>query len=858
MKLSAGNNKIIANLRPVKYTLDAAVKKETVSPVSVKGDTIIFHASAVKVNKGESAIDVLEQMPGVEVSSSSVTVLGETVQNVYIDGALLFGNAPMKALNNLPAEEVVTIKSFQEYANKDPRHKISKNESKQRSLDISTKSKSKGVFLINAIAGAGYDTDTSFHKFRYTTGANFSRFSEKLQVFCNFNINNINDGSLRQRGNSFRQAAEGGAADLRDFSVSLGFNRNWMSPTTRNFKLGSTGLSYSYSDKYNVNESVTERIYFPTSDYSSRSSESSSYSSTTNKEHRFSVNGMKSLPDGSVSAGVSMSLGDNQSTSRSRMYNRQDNLSPQGTSSSTLTDGDSKSFGANLNISKGFFNKLRLGTAVSLSTGNSDAGTSKIDTTTSTVTNTILDIATDSDSRSFNISPSVRYELTDRSSLSLNYSYNNSYSQSERWAFDVTDPAMSVIDSVNTQIRTNDNNTHSTGLGFRTAFGQEDNIIFATGLDFVSTGLNRSDDFPEEEPVYSRRFNSLRPHMSFNTNSQINHWSASWSSSNSTPSIEQLRPRLNNTNLYSVSAGNPDLKQSTQHSFRVGYSTILGKSAKEAFSEVDDFGPMGGPGRERFVDSRFATFETNASFNVSSDVIVGKKTYFSQATMLLDYSYLMPAQSTFSTYENADAAYSASLSANVGVPLQKIKCTLTSKVSMNWDKSPSYINSVLTQTQNLRPTLGLGLRSNISRSIRFNIRGNASYVHSENDSNGKTDYFTEALRAGFELNNILKLMYVGGNYTKTFMQGISYTSIADNILDLNAGCRFGPRNNYDFAFKVHDLFNKTSGFSTSMTGDYVSNSWKHNFGRYVLFTFTYHFTSMKGGGGGMMRGGGPM
>ena len=75
-------------------------------PVAVDKDTIIFRASAVKINKGEMAIDILAQMPGVEITESSATVLNEDVKRVYVDGALLFGNAPMNALNNLPVTRV--------------------------------------------------------------------------------------------------------------------------------------------------------------------------------------------------------------------------------------------------------------------------------------------------------------------------------------------------------------------------------------------------------------------------------------------------------------------------------------------------------------------------------------------------------------------------------------------------------------------------------------------------------------------------------------------------------------------------------------------------------------------------------
>ena len=61
---------------------------------------------------------------------------------------------------------------------------------------------------------------------------------------------------------------------------------------------------------------------------------------------------------------------------------------------------------------------------------------------------------------------------------------------------------------------------------------------------------------------------------------------------------------------------------------------------------------------------------------------------------------------------------------------------------------------------------------------------------------------------------------------------------------------------------VHDLFNKTSGFSTSTHADYVANSWNHSFGRYVMLTLAYRFSRLgnqgggPGGPGGGMRGGG--
>ena len=855
--LVSGQNRVIANLNAENILLEGAVVRDIANPVSIKEDTIAFHAAAVKLNAGEMAIDILEQMPGVEVGENGVTVLNEDVSTVYIDGALLFGDAPMAALNNLRAEEVVTIKSYQEYENKDPRHRISKNESKRRVLDIETKTKPTMVRNGNFLVGGGYDTDTTFHKFRYTVGGDLNFSSEKLQIEGSFNLNNINNQNNRRRGNTFRAAGGGGSADLKAKMAEISFNRRWMSPETRNFVLGSIGASYEYNSRYNVSESRSERIYFPNEQYFYRKNTSSSLSTTDNGTHRFSVNGRKALPDGNMRINASLSLTDNESISQSSDYNYQNDLPRRGTSSSTNRNTDGISYNVGANINKGFNNKFRLAGSISLNSSKNEGISTKVDTTTSTITVTVLDIDTGTESRSMNAQASAAYELSERSTIGVAYGYSNNKSNSVQWAYDVTDPAASVIDSVNTYNRINDNYTNSVSATFRTTFNN-DQVILSANLDYRMTGLNRGDAFPVEEPIYSRSFNAFVPSLQIGNNSQMNHWQFNWTTSSNTPSIDQLRPRIDNTNLYSVSAGNPDLKASKSNAFRFNYSTVLGKEARNALlgqALGGNNNRQGGWG----INSNLTTFSINGSFTAGKDPIVSRRTYYTEDTYLPKYNYTIPAQASFTSYENASNNYNANLSVNFGFPIKFIGCIFNTGLSGSWDKSPSYVNDGLIFTQNLRPGLSLGIRSNFSRDIRFNINGNGSYVHSWNSDGSSTEYFTEAIRAGFELNNIFKVMYLGGNYTKTFMQGVEYAAVNDNILDLNGGFRFGPRNNVELSFTVHDLFNKTMGFSTSMTDDYVNNRWTHNFGRYVMLTLAYRFNSMGGnGGGGGGRGpGGP-
>ena len=836
MTVKAGENKIIVELQPSNIMLSEAILTETANVMTIKQDTIVFNPNAVKFNKGEMAIDLLEQMPGVKVSDSSVSILDEELATVYIDGALLFSNDPMRALEQLPAEEVAGIKSFTEYANKDPYHVISLNEEKQRVLDIQTRNKPKMVVNGNFLTGAGFDTDSLYHKFRYTAGGDVSLSSESLQADLSFNVNNINDASARRRGNAFRNARSGGAADLRAISVSAEVTRRWMSKEARNFVLGSIGGSYSYTNNYTVNESRSQQTYFPTDAYSFRESLNSSRSDQTNGVHRFSLNGRKSLRDGTIRLSANYNISDGHTRSNNSNYNYQDQLPRQGSSSSTVSDTRNQSFSTNFNINKGIAGKVYLGMGANFSSGNSEGFSAKVDTTTSTVAVTVLDIDSSGGNRSYGFSPSITYRFSNRHSLAIGYDFTDTHRTSERIAMDVTDPAFMRTDSVNTEHLTHDNRVQSGTLTYRQYFEKlQANLQMSVG--YGSTRLGRVDYFPEESS-YSRPFNAWTGRVRMGTDRMINDWMFNYTASNSVPSLEQVRPRLDNSNLYSVSAGNPSLRQSTSHNFSFSYSTVLGKEARQSLAANEN---------RRRAAQEFSSFSFSASFRVNNDVIVNRRIYYAADTYLPDYDYTMPAQSTLNTYENVDHSYSASTNAELESQLKKINSVLRTNVSMNWDSSPSYVNDKLTVTVNYRPSLTLALNTNFSRNFRLNVRGTGSYIYSSNSEKDDVKYFTERLTVGFELNNILKHIYAGGNYNKAFTQGLDYAKINDNILNLNIGARFGPRNNIDLAVSAYDIFNQNTGFSTSMGSNFVRYNWAHNFGRYILFTFAYRFNSLSGG-----------
>ena len=833
--VKAGQNRVMVNLEPSSEELDAAVVAAAPAPLKVSGDTVVFNAAAVKTEKGERAIDILEQMPGVEVDSGVITVLGEAVSEVYVDGALLFGNAPMRALNNLDSDEVVSISSYQEYDNKDPYHRTRQTDEKQRVLDIRTRNRPKAILSGDVLAGGGFNTDSTYRKFRYAAGFDANWFSESLQASLSVNANNINNDANRRRGNIFRVASNAGnASDWKSVSVSADVKKKWMSPTYRNFVLGEVDAAYSYSERHSVNESVTELLYFPSEKWDSRTVDRTAYSSTDRFSHKLSAGGFKSLRDGRVSLSLTGTLNGTFSESLNTNLNTVSGKKPKSTENHVLGTDSGRSFDGKLSFNKGIGEHLRVGGNVNVSASDGFSGTDRRDSTSTTLSWKVLDIDGTVTGRGCALSPYVRYDFNDWSNLVLSYAYSLEYRHSFRAAFDISDPLESIVDTVNTHDYTVNNNKHTVSLTFNNRFKGSDAILRArAGL--TSVGLNRDESFPEEDG-YDRRFPSVFASLSCGTESIVNKWKAVWSTSCITPSLTEVRPRMDNRNLLSVSVGNPNLIQSRVHEFTFTYSSPIGGEARKT---AETRAAKSRNGKVSTADISMLTLK--AAFSVRLNSIVRTQIYYDEDTYLPEYDYTMPAQSTLNTYDNAGSGYSAGMNLKYDVPLTPILCMLSASTAFDWDNTPSFYNGTAMRTGNFGPSARLGLRTNFSRTVRFNLSGSASYISSSNTLGNSNEYWTERINFAWEFNRILGHLYFGGNYYKRFTQGLAYGDLSDNIMNVTLGFRWGPKNNYDLALSAHDVFDTTTGFSTSMTSNYIRNVYTHTFGRYLMLTFAYRF-----------------
>ncbi|MES2830325.1 MAG: hypothetical protein V4687_19345 [Bacteroidota bacterium] len=169
---------IIANRKDI--TLDDVVI--TVPPISMNGDTLEFNAAAFKLDSNAVVEDLLRQIPNITLwGDGQITVNGKEVKSLLVNGKSFFGGDMKLATQNLAKNAVQKIQVY----NKSRSEQTSNPADSTLEMNIKLK-KGKDIGYFGKI-GAGYGTDG-----RFETDASINMFSPKMQLAVVGAINNIN------------------------------------------------------------------------------------------------------------------------------------------------------------------------------------------------------------------------------------------------------------------------------------------------------------------------------------------------------------------------------------------------------------------------------------------------------------------------------------------------------------------------------------------------------------------------------------------------------------------------------------------------------------------------------------------
>jgi len=201
--------------------------------MTVKGDTIEYNTNAYKMEETAVVEDLLKKMSGVQVDKEgNVTVNGETIKAVRVDGKKFFGDDVQTATKNIPADMIEKIQVLDEKSETSKMTGFDDDET-SRVINLTLKKDRKQGLFGNFNGGLGADLVTDDGKwfnyanpafgstpgeltkhffendFRYTAGLFMNILSGNSQTTVVGNANNTNEIRMRRGRGSWGTENQG-------------------------------------------------------------------------------------------------------------------------------------------------------------------------------------------------------------------------------------------------------------------------------------------------------------------------------------------------------------------------------------------------------------------------------------------------------------------------------------------------------------------------------------------------------------------------------------------------------------------------------------------------------------------------
>lgn len=181
-------------LRHSARALMEVVVHAAIPPAIIKNDTIAFNAGAYPTRPNATVEDLLRKLPGIDIDKNgNVTMQGQKVDKIYLDGKEFFLNDPRTATQNLPADIVDQIEAFDSQSDRARLTGI-REVTGSKTLNIKLKKDRKKGYFGKAYAGTGSGGGDGQGGVTssYSAGATATSLGSNW-IFGTGNINNMNN-----------------------------------------------------------------------------------------------------------------------------------------------------------------------------------------------------------------------------------------------------------------------------------------------------------------------------------------------------------------------------------------------------------------------------------------------------------------------------------------------------------------------------------------------------------------------------------------------------------------------------------------------------------------------------------------
>ncbi|MEM6685586.1 MAG: TonB-dependent receptor [Bacteroidota bacterium] len=238
------------------FTMQADKSLEAVEltyemPVTIKGDTIVYNADSFKNGSERKLGDVLQKLPGVEVSDEGeIEVEGKTVSKVMVEGKDFFDGDSKLATKNIPADAVDKVEVLKN-SNEISQLKGLGNDQDNVMINIKLKEGKKNFWFGEITGGIGPEE-------RYVANPRLFYYSPKYSVNLITDFNNIGSIPFTRRDyfnftGGFRSAGRNTGTNFNVATSDIGFLtlRNNRAKDI-NSKFGAANFSYSPKKTWDI------------------------------------------------------------------------------------------------------------------------------------------------------------------------------------------------------------------------------------------------------------------------------------------------------------------------------------------------------------------------------------------------------------------------------------------------------------------------------------------------------------------------------------------------------------------------------------------------------------------------------
>lgn len=828
------------------HLLKEVVIVQEADPVTIKGDTTQFNASAYKTNPDANVEDLVTKMPGIVIQDGKVQAQGEDVKKVLVDGRPFLGDDPNAALKNLPAEVVQNIQVFDQKSDMSLFTGFDDGNT-TKTINIVTKPSFRNGTFGKAYAGLGDDD-------KYKAGGNINFFKDKRRISILAQSNNINEqnfsqddllgvmsssgnssggGGMRRPGGGPRPGGGGGnnggnqgGNDVSNFLVN---SRNGITKTHAfgiNY-LDSWGkkieISGSYFFNYSENKSISDvyRTYLQ-SEYNGLNYTENSTAESKNINHRanfkfdYKIDSFNSLLIQPV-----LSFQTNDGSSVLFGLNKLVDVEQNKTSVSYLSNLTGYNISVPILYKHAFNKKGRTITANITPSFNPSKGNNDQNSLSSSVSDMLVDTIEQVsylDKKGNNISGGLSYTepIGKKSMVQASYNVNYNYTDSERRTNDVNGGEETLNPKLSSQF-TNEYFNQSFGGSYR-LFDEKQNLT--AGLAWQWSSLNNKAVLPLDITT-QRTFQNLLPNLSYQYKfSKTQNIRLNIRANTNAPSISQLQDVEDYSNPTQIKKGNPLLDQQTQYNLNLRFSSTN--------------------------PTKMSNFFVGLGGNITSDYIGNNTRIFNTDTVLAS-GLAVTSGSQLITPQNMGQSYSLRAFGNYGFPVKSIKSNLNFNLFARYSYTPSINNSIKFYTSSPSVGMGVFLSSNISERVDFSISTNGNYTSAINSQNTASNsrYYTQ--NSSLRVNYMpIKSIVINTDFSHQYNDGLGSTADQTFILwNAAIAYKFLKNKAAELRLSVYDILNQNKSVQYNVTDTYIENTQSNVLKRYFMLTFTYQIKAFQ-------------